>query len=69
MTNHEITLEKVVTKAYAKLILGEKLGASLKSTTNGGPLKDVWYGFQDRNPIYTKEFMNIMYGKNGADFD
>lgn len=44
-----MTLEKVVTESYAELILGENLGDSLESTTNGGPHEHVWYSFQDPN--------------------
>jgi phosphoglucomutase len=57
-----------VTGPYAKVILGDMLGAPAQSLMNCTPLHDFGGGHPDPNLTYAKALVDVMYGNDAPDF-
>jgi phosphoglucomutase len=57
-----------VTGPYARVILGERLGAPAGSVINGVPLPDFGGGHPDPNPTYADQLVATMFADDAPDF-
>ncbi len=57
-----------ITGPYAHAILEDRLGAPAGTVLNGTPSPDFGGGHPDPNPIWAKQLVDIMMGKNAPDF-
>ena len=57
-----------ITGPYAKVILEDKLGASVNSVMNGVPLEDFGGGHPDPNLTYAADLVDVMYANDAPQF-
>ncbi|WP_112321389.1 alpha-D-glucose phosphate-specific phosphoglucomutase [Oceanibium sediminis] len=57
-----------ITGPYARRIIEETLGAPAGTVMNATPSPDFGGGHPDPNPVWAKELMDIMMGKDAPDF-